>query len=80
MIFGTVERLFFTLAVAFSVGGATVAMMAWLAVKMGANWGRVKEDDESIRLWSLCSALGGLFAMLLSLIGGIIIKKALGNP
>ena len=32
-IFGSLERLFFTLAAAISVGGAVIAMMIWLAMK-----------------------------------------------
>ena len=33
-IFGSLERLFFTLAAAFSVGGAVIGMMIWIGMKM----------------------------------------------
>src|SRR5438309_8491421 len=38
---GLIERLFFTLAVAFDVSGSATAMMAWIAIRMAAHWNRL---------------------------------------
>ena len=73
MILGTVERIFFTLAVTFSVGGAIVGMMAWISMKMITNrhWQRkpVKSRDRS-----LCSLLSSMVSMSFALIGGLFCR------
>lgn len=37
-VIGPLERLFFTLLVAFNVSGVATGMMIWLLVKMVSNW------------------------------------------
>src|SRR3989442_1456443 len=37
---GIIERLFFTVAVAFDLSGVATAMMAWMAIKLATNWNR----------------------------------------
>lgn len=79
-LLGSVERLMFTFVVAFNLPGAAVAMMAWLAAKMAANWGsRVaanKNDGvETERLLQLrlSALLAGLVSMFFAMAGGLII-------
>ena len=70
-VFGSLERLFFTLAAAISVGGAVIAMMIWLAMKMITQGFWPQKSDTSkkaamnyltISMVSLIFALiGGLF-------------------
>ena len=80
-LLGLVERFFFTLVVAFDVTGAAVGMMAWLAVKMGANWGRVIGDptDQVGQMLRARQAIGalllGLLSMTFALIGGLICNR-----
>ena len=73
MILGTVERLFFTLAVTFNVGGAIVGMMAWISMKMITNrhW---QSGAEWTRDRSLCSLLSSMVSMSFALIGGLFCR------
>jgi hypothetical protein len=71
LVVGTVERLFFTLIVAFDVTAAAVAMIAWLAAKMATGWNRPSESSVG----ALTGLLGGLVSMLFALIGGLIIRR-----
>lgn len=68
---GLIERLFFTLAVAFDVSGAATAMMVWIAIMMAANWNRLGKPDAP---GALSAALGGLVSMLFALTGGLICR------
>ena len=67
---GLLERSFFTVAVAFNVPGTAVAMVAWLAAKMAANWNR----QEHHRLFAVSSLLAGLLSMSFALVGGLIVR------
>jgi hypothetical protein len=40
-LMGTLERLFFTILVAFDVSAVSAGIMGWLAIKMGTNWNRI---------------------------------------
>ena len=78
-VMGLGERLFFTLAIAFQVPGAAVAMMAWLTVKMLTNWNRpISADGQNaaevtthIRR-AMASLFAGLVSLTFALIGGLI--------
>jgi hypothetical protein len=76
---GAAERLFFTVLVAFHMSGVTVAMIAWIAAKLDANWNRSsldepKYDRDTIRRarGSFSILLAGLVSMLFALLGGLI--------
>ena len=51
---GTIERLFFTTAVAFELSGVATAMMAWMGVKLAANWNRRSVASCAPRRASTC--------------------------
>jgi len=68
---GLIERLFFTLAVAFDVSGSATAMMAWIAIKMAARWNRLGKPDAP---GALSIAIGGLVSMFFALTGGAICR------
>jgi hypothetical protein len=72
LLIGTLERLFFTLIIAFDVTAAAVAMVAWLALKMATNWNRPNASHTPTE--ALTGLLGGLISMLFALIGGLICK------
>ena len=71
---GIIERLFFTVAIAFNLSGATVAMIAWIGAKMATDWNRPEEDriGPNARAGAVTGLLGGLISMLFALIGGLI--------
>ncbi len=84
---GTIERIFFTLLVAFDISGFPIAMIAWLAVKMAVTWsdrGTARNDSEEeakradgYRISSSITLLNGLVSMTFALIGGLIIQYAI---
>jgi len=70
---GGLERLFFTLLVAFGVSGTSTAMIGWLALKMAANWNRPEYGDEvKARSFAFSALVAGVLSMLLALLGGLI--------
>jgi hypothetical protein len=69
---GVIERLFFTVVVAYDVSGSVTAMVAWCAVKMATNW-----DTKDAKMWLPfpgTSLLGSFASMLFALAGGLIIR------
>jgi len=72
---GLIERLFFTIAVAFAPLAAVTAMMAWLGIKTATHWARAHEirEGSDSRFLVFSSLLAGLVSMLFALIGGLII-------
>jgi len=79
---GFIERFFFTIVVGL-VGlkfhGILSGMMAWLGLKLAANWNRPEpannsnsEDKSMKNTRSLVALLAGLISMLFALIGGLI--------
>ena len=74
-VVGLIEGVFFTTAVAFEMSGVTVAMIAWIAAKMAANWGARKfEGIDNIQAFRLSALLGSLASMGFALIGGLICR------
>ena len=84
-LLGMLERLFFTVVIAFQVPGAAVAMMVWLTVKMAVNWNRPQapsngEDWTRRSRRAMSALLAGLVAMGFALIGGLIVRGEIANP
>ena len=83
-ITGMVERFFFMIVVADSqtgLGDASVAMMVWLTLKLGANWGRqdmtFMSDDDTRRKFvngGFVALLSGLVSMLFAIAGGFAVR------
>lgn len=71
---GLVERLFFTLIIAFDVSGAAIAMIGWIALKLVPNWELYVKHGAANKplVWS--SLLGSLCSMFFALIGGLICR------
>lgn len=70
---GGLERLFFTLLVAFDVSGTPTAMIGWLALKLATNWNRPDyEDKVKARSFAFSGLVAGLLSMFLALLGGQI--------
>ena len=73
-IVGTVERFFFTLAVAAGFPGVPVAMMLWIAAKMAAYWGSPPQRIANIGALRLAALLAGVVSMSFALIGGWLVR------
>jgi hypothetical protein len=72
---GFIERSFFVVLVAFQVEEAATAMIAWLGVKLAANWQREAPKGHSLEAridYTFAALLAGLLSMLFALIGGLI--------
>jgi len=73
---GTVERLFFTILVAFDISGTATAMIGWVTIKMLTDWHRILKPDAGVGLRSLAfsALLGNMISLFFALIGGLICR------
>lgn len=71
---GTVERAFFTLAVAAGMPCVVTAMMFWVAAKMAAHWGTQTGPVRDLGALRLTALLGSLASMMFALVGGGIVR------
>ena len=70
---GAVERLAFAVFVGLELPDATTAMMAWLALKLAANWNRSDlERTSAARPFLFPALLAGLISMVFAALGGMI--------
>ncbi|MGH8737561.1 MAG: hypothetical protein ACREVC_09410 [Burkholderiales bacterium] len=77
---GLIERLFFTIAIAFQISSTIVAMIAWITVKMVSNWNRsTAQKGPDVSGVAMTALLGGILSMLFALIGGLIIRYGTFN-
>ena len=76
---GLIERLFFTIIVAFDISGAAPGMMTWLAVKMLTHWNRVENNLPPFSAGAFTALLAGLVSMFFALVGGLICKGGGGR-
>lgn len=68
---GFLERSFFTIVVGLKYPGVLGAMMAWLGLKLGANWAHsILKGKKLVTSYALVALLTGLVSMLFALIGG----------
>ena len=67
---GVIERLFFTIVVAFDISSSAIAMVAWISVKMLTGWNR--QGAKSTADGALSGLLGDVVSMLFALVGGLI--------
>jgi len=74
---GTIERLFFTILVAFNVSGTATAMMVWISVKMATNWLIVIKDEKEQwkRQMAFSALLGTMISLFFALIGGLMFHE-----
>jgi hypothetical protein len=69
ILIGVLERLFFTILVAFEVSGVASGLTTWIVVKMVSGWNRYAGGDET---WRRMLAFNGLINTLVSLLFAII--------
>jgi len=70
---GTIERLVFTMIVAYNVSGAAIAMMVWLGLKMATGWNE-NIKTPSGKIPAIHSLFTGMVSLLFALIGGLFIS------
>jgi hypothetical protein len=73
ILIGVLERLFFTILIAFNVSGVAAGLGTWILVKMVSGWNRLAGGDE---VWRRMLAFNGLInnlvSLLFAIIGGLI--------
>ena len=78
---GIIERLFFTILVAFNITGFPIAMIAWSGVKIAVNWQAEKKETTYISsCLAFCSLIGTLLSLLFALFGGFICRGYIYPP
>jgi hypothetical protein len=71
---GGLERFFFTIAVAVNIAGVLPAMIAWLAVKLAANWQTRVDTGGQRKNYAFSALLGGFLSMLIAFVCGLLIR------
>lgn len=73
---GTLERLFFTLLVAFETSGVPAVMVAWIIFKVAPDWDKLKKETtgEDQKGPAFTRLLGNVLSMLFALVGGLICR------
>ena len=69
---GIVERLFFTVLVAFQVSGVGGGLIAWAALKLAAGWGATREGRTPHRALAFTGLIPSLISLLFAVLGGLI--------
>jgi hypothetical protein len=71
---GTIERLFFTLLVAFEMSGIPTVLVAWIIFKVAPDWDRLKKETqaEDLKGPAFVRLLGNVLSMIFALVGGLI--------
>jgi hypothetical protein len=76
---GIIERLFFTLLVAFGLQEIAGSMIGWIGLKLAVNWNHPDfEGNADARSFAMTALQAGLISMLFSYIGGLICIGAFG--
>jgi len=75
---GVIERLLFTLLIAFNISATAVAMFVWITLKSAItnNFWRARGEDKVVPniLWSYSGLIASLVSLLFALLGGVICR------
>jgi hypothetical protein len=79
---GLLERLFFTIVIGVRDVELTseipMAMVAWLGLKLAANWNRDEHElKDKSRAGAVSAALAGLVSMLFAFVGGLLCRGSI---
>lgn len=69
---GILERLFFTVLIAFQVTGVGGGLVGWIGVKLAVGWGSVKEGKTANRALAFTGLLSNLTSLFFAVLGGLI--------
>jgi hypothetical protein len=75
-ITGGLERFFFSVAVAVNMSGVLPAMIAWLAVKLAANWQYREEVQNPAEKanYKFSALIAGFLSMSIAFVSGLLIR------
>lgn len=73
VLIGLIERLFFTILVAFNVPGVAAGLATWILVKMLTGWNRVAGEPAAWRrMLAFNGLINSLVSLLFAVLGGLI--------
>jgi hypothetical protein len=72
VLIGILERLFFTLLIAFGGAGIAPALVLWMIVKMTAGWNRINKSGVFYRMLAFTGLIVSMTSMLFAALGGLI--------
>lgn len=77
---GITERTFFASLVAIQPSAIiATAMVAWVGLKLAANWNHPDQKIDQRRVWAMTALIGGLVSMLIAFFGGLFIQWLSGR-
>jgi hypothetical protein len=71
-LIGVLERLFFTLLVAFGGTAVAPAIVLWMIVKMTTGWNRITKTGTFYRMLAFTGLMVSLISMLFAVLGGLV--------
>jgi hypothetical protein len=70
---GGTERAIATTLVWFAPGYVAPFIGAWIALKIAANWGRLKGDSREVRLGHLIALIGNAWSFAVAIVAGVLL-------
>jgi len=78
---GILERLFFTILIAFNIPGVAGGIFTWIIVKMVSGWNRITGGKETWRrVLSFNALINSLVSLLFAVLGGLIANGNIPLP
>ncbi len=71
-IVGILERVIFTIMIAFQVSGVGGAIFAWVGIKLVTGWNRLVGGDVSKRMLAFTGLISSLISLFFAILGGLI--------
>lgn len=69
---GVLERIFFTVVIAFAIPGVGGLVGSWIIVKMLSGWNRAQEPGAQYRMLAFAGLMGSLTSLFFGIVGGLI--------
>jgi hypothetical protein len=69
---GILERLFFTILVAFGGAAIAPALVLWMIAKMTTGWNRITKPGVFYRMLAFSGLISSLISMIFAVLGGLI--------
>lgn len=78
---GILERLFFTILIAFNIPGVAGGLFTWIVVKMVSGWNRMTGGNETWRrVLSFNALINSLVSLFFAVLGGLIANGNISLP
>jgi hypothetical protein len=72
---GVLERIFFTIIVAYNVSAAAAGITTWIMIKMLSGWNRFQRDEYGYKVLSFNALICNLISLSFAVIGGLIMNR-----